>query len=586
MHDDHPGNIAQATLNGKIDDETRWKHPIQAECRLKIICIGAGASGLIFAYKLQRSFSNFDLIVYEKNPGVTGTWFENKYPGCACDVASHAYTYSFEPNPNYSSVFAGTDEIEAYFKSFAAKYDLNKFCKTQHQVVGAFWNEKKGYWRVDVRNLETGESLTDECHVLVNASGILNAWKWPKIPGLEKFKGPRMHTAQWDKDVDLRGKHVAVIGNGSSAVQLVPAIYPIVSKITTFFRSPTWVSRPVDLEFREFTEEERKTFATNPAAFLEYRKRLEIRYHGLFLVLNRDSKEQEAARTLITNQMKSALAGNRALQERLIPDWALGCRRVTPSAGYLQTLGKDNVEVVWGEVERITETGCIAGGNGDQHEFDILICATGFDTSFVPRFPVIGRDGRSLNQEWADEPKAYLGIAAAEFPNYFTFMGPNCPVGIGPLPRVSEVQADYMLKFINRLQTENIHSFAPKRQAIEDLTVYKDRSMAKMVWSDGCPSWYKGNNTNGKVIAMWSGSLLHYIEALSDVRYDHWDIRYSGNMFAYLGNGFSQAETDPTADMAYYIGTEDSGSYLSTRKAREMTNRKVAEPLHRMKTRL
>ncbi|KAF8645072.1 hypothetical protein AX16_008130 [Volvariella volvacea WC 439] len=558
---------------GEMTDEIRWTRPIQAERKLRVICIGAGASGLQFAYKLQRSFTNIDLTVYEKNKGVAGTWFENKYPGCACDIASHAYIYTFEPKPDWSSMYAGTNEIESYFNSFATKYNLRPYIKTQHQIIGAFWVEDKGIWRVDVRNLETGEDFTDECHVLVNAGGVLNAWKWPQIPGLEDFKGVKMHTAKWDHNVDLRGKRVAVIGNGSSAIQVVPAIQPIVSKLTTFIRTPTWISPPLGMEARTYTEEEKQRFATDPAAFTEFRKNLEKGYHGFFPLLIRNSEVQASTKDVMTEQMKNRLDHDEAFEEQLIPKWSVGCRRLTPGPGYLEALRKENVEVVQGEIERITETGCLTGKDGYEHEFDVLICATGFDTSYRPRFPIIGRHGKNLQEEWSQEPKTYMGLAAADFPNYFMLIGPNSPIGNGPVLIAVETLAEYVLKFVNRLQTENIHSFAPKAEAVEDFVEYKDRFMAKTVWADSCRSWYKGNTVDGKVIAVWPGSSLHYIEALSDVRYDHWDIRYTGNRFAFMGNGFSQTETDPTADTAFYVRTVDDSPYISTRKARQVMNK-------------
>ncbi|KAF8654707.1 hypothetical protein AX16_003458 [Volvariella volvacea WC 439] len=565
-----PSNAPSSTTIDEMTDDVRWTMPIQAERRLKIICIGAGASGLHFAYKLQRSFTDIDLTIYEKNKGVAGTWHENKYPGCACDVVSHAYTYSFEPNPNWSSIYASSDEIEDYFNNFATKYNLRPYIKTRHHVVGATWVEEKGLWRVDVRNLDTGEDFTGECHVLVNAGGVLNAWKWPQIPGLADFNGPKMHTAKWDKNVNLSGKRVAVIGNGSSAIQVIPAIQPMVSKLTSFIRSPTWISPPFGVDARAYTEEEKQAFVADPVALTEFRKGLEKGYHNFFTLFLRDSDVQALTKDAVTNQMKEGLGHNETLVEQLIPKWSVGCRRITPGPGYLEALCKENVEVVQGEIERITETGCITGKDGYQHEFDVLICATGFDTLFVPRFPVIGRKGKNLQEEWSQEPKAYMGLAASDFPNYFMYIGPNSPIGNGPVLLGIETTTEYILKFVNRLQTENIHSFAPKAEAVEDFIEYKDRFMPKTVWVDGCRSWYKSNTTDGKVIAVWPGSSLHYMETLSDVRYDHWDIHYTGNRFAFMGNGFSQTETDPKADTTFYIRAVDDSPYVSTRKARQV----------------
>lgn len=214
------------------DQEHRLQNPIHNERHVRIICIGAGASGLLFAYKMQRHFDNFSLTVYEKNPEVSGTWFENRYPGwvpsnrsryksrtnenhrCACDVPAHTYTWSFEPKIDWSAVYASSREINDYFNEFMKKYNLQQYIHTRHQGVGAYWNQKYGGWDVKIKDLNSGKEFDDHCDILINAGGILNNWRWPAISGLHDFKGPLLHTANWNDDIDLRGKHVGLIGNG------------------------------------------------------------------------------------------------------------------------------------------------------------------------------------------------------------------------------------------------------------------------------------------------------------------------------------------------------------------------------------
>ncbi|CAD0092406.1 unnamed protein product [Aureobasidium mustum] len=192
--------------------EVHWADPIfQPQRRLKVICIGAGASGLLIAYKLQRHFADFDLTVYEKNEDVSGTWFENK---CACDIPSHNYTYSFEPKADWSATYASSEEIHGYFKQFAVKYGLKKYIQLQHTVTGARWGEKEAMWHVTVLNTVTQEILEDTCHVLINAAGYLNTWKWPSIPGLQDYNGKSLHSASWDPSISLQDQVVGVIGNG------------------------------------------------------------------------------------------------------------------------------------------------------------------------------------------------------------------------------------------------------------------------------------------------------------------------------------------------------------------------------------
>ncbi|KJA23566.1 hypothetical protein HYPSUDRAFT_66248 [Hypholoma sublateritium FD-334 SS-4] len=546
--------------------------PIHSPRRLKVICIGAGASGLLLAYKLQRSFDYFDLTIYEKNEDISGTWFENTYPGCACDMPAHVYTYTFEPNPNWSSVYASSREIRNYFDCFATKYDLRKYISLRHQVVGAIWKEETGEWEVDVKNLEDGTIKHDSCSVLINATGITNAWKWPEIDGLYDFKGPLLHTALWDASVELEGKHVGIIGNGSSGLQVLPAISPLAKKVTNFIRGPAWVVQSRTFESRTYSEEERRRFAADPELFLAYRKQLEMNVNELFPVLIADSPAQRDMLDATKKQMQNTLQ-DKALEELVIPTFPLGCRRLTPGPGYLEALASGHVDVVFGEIAKITEHGCVSA-TGQEHHVDVLICATGFDVSYRPRFPLIGSSGGSLAEAWASEAQSYLGIAAHDFPNYFMFIGPNSPCGNGSLIVAVEAQADYMLRMINRWQTENIHSFMPKKKAVEDFIAFKDEFMKATVWTHNCKSWYKnGDHITGKVTALWPGSTLHYLEAIAEPRYEDWDFKIISNRFAFLGNGRSQVESDSAADWAYYVRNEDDGPYLSRLKRAKLVSR-------------
>lgn len=206
--------VVSSHLQPKNDAQWRITRPVHAERHVRVICVGAGASGLLLAYKLQRHFSNFSLTVYEKNPEVSGTWFENRYPGCACDVPAHNYTWSFEPKLDWSAVYASSKQIYEYFNDFATKYGLHDYVKTKHQVSGAYWNEEKGGYDVRIQDLKAGTKISDHCDILVNAGGILNNWRWPAIPGLDKYKGTLLHTANWDGNVHLEGRHVGLMGNG------------------------------------------------------------------------------------------------------------------------------------------------------------------------------------------------------------------------------------------------------------------------------------------------------------------------------------------------------------------------------------
>ncbi|EXJ78167.1 cyclohexanone monooxygenase [Capronia epimyces CBS 606.96] len=549
-------------------DLDRAEGPIYAERHVRIICVGAGASGLCLAYKLQRSFQNFSLVIYEKNKEISGTWYENRYPGCACDVPSHNYTWSFEPKHNWSAVYAQSSEIYQYFNDFADKYSLRKYVHCNQAVIGARWDESNGGYHVQVKNGNTGELEEAFCDILINAGGILNAWRWPDIPGLKEFKGPLLHSADWDDTVDLKGKHVGLIGNGSSGIQILPAILPSVSHITTFVRSPAWISPVRGLDQHVFSAEEVASFANEPEKLLEYRKANEDGINSLWPLYVRGTDMQKAARKAMLKQMQLKLQGS-GLEDKLIPSWSVGCRRLTPGINYLESLSHEKVTVVNGDITCITDKGP-RDSDGNDHTIDVLVCATGFDTSFRPRFPIIGSSGTNLQDEWAQEAKGYMGIAAPNFPNYFLFLGPNCPIGNGPVLAAIEFQADYMLQFINRWQTENIHSFVPKVDATEDFIKYTDSVMQKTVWSEECRSWYKSNSSTGRVSALWPGSSLHYMEAIREARFDDYEIKYSGNRFAWMGNGSSQTELDATCDWSYYIRLKDDSPYASRRMQRQV----------------
>ncbi|KAF2498482.1 FAD/NAD(P)-binding domain-containing protein [Lophium mytilinum] len=545
------------------------KVPIHSQRQMRIICIGAGASGLAFAYKLQRSFDDFSLSIYEKNPDISGTWYENRYPGCACDVAAHNYTYSFEPKPDWSSVYAGSEEIYGYFKDFTNKYGLSKYIKTRHEVVGARWDSQTDSWHVQVKDLASGSVSEDTCHILVNAGGILNNWKWPAIKNLDLFKGPKLHSAAWDPSIDLDGKTVGLIGNGSSGIQLLPEILPRVKSMTNFIRTATWVAPPLrGIEQHKYTEEELKDFANKPGHLLEHRKKYQTSTSGVFNLFIKGSETQKLVRATMEKHMKDQLQ-DPDLESKLIPNWSVGCRRLTPGIKYLESVKKEKVNLVISSVTEFTPTGCKCE-NGNEYAFDVLVCATGFDVSFRPRFPLLGRDGKNLQDIWKDDSKGYMGVGAPDMPNYFVMLGPNCPIGNGPIMAAIEAQADYILKWCDRWQTENIRSFTPKWEAVEDFVSHSDRYMQSTVWTENCSSWYKGNSVTGRVSALWPGSTLHYLETLAQPRADDYDVVYKGNRFNWLGNGFSQTETDLTSDWAYYIRESDDSEYLSKKKQRQI----------------
>ncbi|KAH0365395.1 flavin-binding monooxygenase, partial [Aureobasidium melanogenum] len=509
----------------------RWADSIyQPQRKLKVVCIGAGASGLLLAYKVQRHFDNFDLVV------------------CACDVPSHNYTWSFEPKADWSGTYATSGEIFDYFKQFGIRHGLEKYIKLQHTVVDAKWNEQESMWHVTALNTATQKTVLTTCHVLINAAGILNAWKWPAIPGLQGYKGTLLHSAAWDTTTDLRGKNVGLIGNGSSGIQILPAILDQVKSLTTFIRQPTWVAPPLGQEPKKYTNEEIQQFKTDPQHHLDMRRDIEKSLSGSFGTFFRDSEEQNMTKQYMQGHMESLL-NNRELLEKLVPEWSVGCRRITPGIGYLEALNSEKVKVVHGAITNVSSRGPIID-DGSEHPVDVLIY----------------------------EARAYLGIAVNDYLNYFMTLGPNCPIGNGPVLIAIEAEVEYIVKFLSKFQKENIKSFDVRQEPVDDFNDYKDAYMEGTIWSEECKSWYKNGNAKGKIAALWPGSTLHYLETLAEPRYEDWKFTYDRAIkrFTYLGNGFSTSEKR-TGDLSYYIRNKDDSPVDPCLKGRPVGGPKIEE---------
>lgn len=302
-----------------------------------------------------------------------------RYPGCACDIPSHNYQFTWEPNPGWTKFYSTSSEILQYFIGVAEKYGLYKYVKLQRFVSSASWDESKAVWNMEIRNLETGDVEHDWGHILINGCGVLNNWQWPDIPGLHSFRGTLMHSAAWRDDYDLNGKRVAVLGCGSSGVQIVPTIQPVVEHLTTFIRTPTWITAgfaqnhagPGGANFA-FTEEQKEEWRRGPKKYLAYRKQIEGELNTRFQFIIANSQEQAEAKQYSINEMKSKLQNDR-LEKHMIPDFAVGCRRPTPGNGYLEALSMSNVRVVTDHIQEIVPEG-IKLTTGELIAVDAFIC--------------------------------------------------------------------------------------------------------------------------------------------------------------------------------------------------------------------
>ncbi|KAH1735276.1 hypothetical protein KXX40_007204 [Aspergillus fumigatus] len=536
--------------------EDKWiveERSIDKARPLRVVIIGSGISGIIASIRFRQRIPNVDLCVYEKNEDIGGTWLENRYPGCACDIPAHTYQATFEPNKEWSTFYAAAPEIHAYWKRVAEKYGCMKYIKLKQAVVEAVWDDSKSKWQLKVQDIQTDTVYTDECNILISATGALNSWKWPDIPGLHDFKGKLQHSARWDESYDYTGKRAAVIGNGSSGIQIVPGMLPKVAHIDHYIRGRTWLSPTfarqhvdkrggAELENFSFTPEEIETFKKDHSAYQRFRKEIELELQSVHGVTLLGTPEQIGAREVFLQNMKRRLSRKPEMCEDLIPSFPPVCRRLTPGPGYLEALTDDKVDVITSKIIKVDAEGIITA-DGQHHPTDVLVCATGFDTTFNPRFPVIGRNGVTLANRWQKTPETYLSLAVDGFPNYFICLGPNAALGEGNLLLLIEKEIDYFTLCVQKMQRDNIRAMSVKKEAVEMFTRYCDQYFARTVFSEKCRSWYKGGTEDGRVIALWPGSSLHSMKALAHPRWEDYTYDYvNDNPNGWLGDGWTENE--------------------------------------------
>ncbi|KAK6345752.1 hypothetical protein TWF718_007659 [Orbilia javanica] len=566
------GETLAGTASSTPEPQSPAEKPVTLEQRsvdearpIKVIVMGAGLSGIIAGIRLPQRIENIDLVIYEKNPEVGGTWYENRYPGVACDIPSHSYQASFEPNPSWSGFYAPGAEIGEYWKHVARKYGVYRYLKVNRKVLEAKFDETRSKWTLKIQKLDTPdqEVFEDEADVLFGCIGALNEWKWPEIKGLHDFKGKLLHSANWDDEYDYAGKEVAVIGTGSSAIQIVPAMQKVVKKLDQYARGQTWIATPFAGEFAEaknldrkdysFSEEDIERFKNDPEHFYAYRRELEHVLNSVHTLTMRGSDLQKGALEFFTENMKKKLAAKPEIFKSLVPPFPPACRRLTPGPGYLEALVQENVNFISDQISHVTSDGLVTA-DGTARSVDAIVCATGFDTTWTKRFPIIGRSGKLLSERWKDHPDTYLSIAVDGFPNYFMSLGPNSAVGTGSLSIVLEREVDYVCWAVQKMQRDNIKTIEAKVSSVRNFQNYCDAYFPGTVYSMKCRSWYKGGTYDGKVIALWPGSTLHAEKVLSNPRWEDWEYEYvNESEHGWLGNGWAMAEVNPDGDRAHYL---------------------------------
>ena len=470
---------------------------------IKIIHIGMGASGILFAHKAEKMLKNYTLVCYEKNDQIGGTWHENRYPGCACDIPAHTYTFPWYPNPDWSGYYSYSDEIQRYFLRFAQEFGVEKYAVLNTEITSCAWDGDK--WIVELKSKD-GSTFSDSCDILVNGTGILNKWRWPSIEGLQDFKGSVAHSANWPQDLEWQGKNVAVIGTGSSSIQMVPKFAESAQKVTIFMRNQTYIGPQIGSSITNeeadenamdpqaagkhfYTQKEKDRFSQDPDYHLKYRIAIERAVVSGFRMFYRGSEANLQAKEFMQRSMVEKLGpGLEEVKKRFIPDWSPGCRRLTPGEGYLEAFALDKVKPVFDEIVKVTSGGILTK-DGIEHEADIIACATGFEIQYLPHFKVVGVNGLVMQE---GEPNVYASVASPGFPNYFSVNGPRGNWGQGCALPSHDVQIEYILQMCQKFQEDHIKAIMPKPDVTTQMNLYMDAWHKKhSVWAENCRSWYK-----------------------------------------------------------------------------------------------
>jgi cation diffusion facilitator CzcD-associated flavoprotein CzcO len=472
-----------------MSDEARENGGGRRPARSRSVAVvGGGFGGVGAAVMLMRA-GYHDVTVFERGERIGGVWNHNTYPGAACDVPSHFYEFSFDLNPRWSRRYAPQAEIQAYLEDVARRHGVFDRIRTATEVTRATWHEERATWVLD-----TGGG-THEAEILITACGQLSIPSFPPIPGADSFRGPAFHTAEWRHDVDLAGKRVAVVGTGCSAIQVVPAIQPRVAHVDVYQRSPGWTFPKMDFVYKERTK---RLFERFPALQRLDRKAILAFMEFGAVGMTRHRWLLAPFRAAARRQIKSAIK-NPELRRKVTPSDELGCKRLMLTDDWYPTLTKDNVELVTDRIAEITPSG-VRTQDGIERAADVLVWATGFKThGFVAPMEIVGAGGRTLAEEWAPVPRAYLGMSLPGFPNMFMLYGPNTNGGTGSVIYTIEAGMGHVIAALRELDRTDARRIEVRRQAAARFDEELRAALAGTVWHTGCTNWYvdeDGNDPN------------------------------------------------------------------------------------------
>lgn len=479
---------------------------------VSVAIIGGGMSGICIGIKLKEAGIE-DFTIYEKAEDPGGTWRDNTYPGLACDVPSHMYSFSFEPNPDWSRVFSPGWEIQDYFVRCSDKYGITPHMRFGAEITDARFDEATSKWHLTDRS---GETFT--ANVLITGVGALHNPAFPDIPGIEDFQGTMFHSAQWHHDHDLSGQRVAIIGSAASAVQIVPNIADKVADLSVFQRTPNWLIPRGD---KAYSGVRKKLFRWFPVLRTLYRYLLywsmELRFPRFLQTSGRNHKFRKICIKHLEAQIPDA-----RLREALTPDFNPGCKRLLLSDDFYPALMRYNVHLVTDGIKRV-EAGGVVTANGRTHEVDTIILATGFKaTELLAPMEISGAGGTTLTQAWANGAEAHRTVTLPGFPNFFMMTGPNSALGHNSIIFMAEAQARYIIQCIGALEDGKAKQIAPKREAFEAFNARIQEDLKDTIWASGCNSWYQ--DENGKLVVMWPYGTVRYWRELRNVKWDEYDL--------------------------------------------------------------
>ncbi|WP_432178225.1 flavin-containing monooxygenase [Streptomyces sp. NBC_00063] len=480
---------------------------------VRVAVIGSGFGGLGAAVRLRREGVT-DFVVLERAGAVGGTWRDNSYPGCACDVPSHLYSFSFAPNADWPRTFSGQEHIREYLERVADTFRLRPHIRFDHEVKQARWDTEKLWWEV-----ETSQG-TLTADVVISATGPLSDPKMPDIKGLDAFPGKVFHSARWDHDYDLRGKRVAVIGTGASAIQIVPAIQRDVAQLTLFQRTPPWIMPRAD---RAITGAERWLHRQLPFTTQARRGLLwgirELQVQAFTKRPNELGLVEQLAKRNIHRSIKDP-----ALRAKLTPDYRIGCKRILLSNAYYPALAQPNVDVVASGLSEIRGSTLVAT-DGSEVEVDAIVFSTGFHVTDMPIADrVVGAEGHTLMESWKDGMKALRGATAAGFPNFMTVIGPNTGLGNSSMILMIESQLNYLADYVRQLDVLGGRvALDPRASAVNAWNRRVQDRMERTVWSSGgCSSWYL--DASGVNTTLWPGTTTEFRSATRRVDLGEYEV--------------------------------------------------------------